>query len=76
LKRGTYLGAIVRHALGLYRGVAGARLAARAVGQQEAARGDLSVFDEARTHLNDAIENFEKMLCKMEKCSYNLVLRC
>ena len=61
LKRGTYLGAIVRHALGLYRGVGGARGWRRVLSDnKKLARGDLAVFDEARTHLNDAIENFEK----------------
>ena len=61
LKRGTYLGAIVRHVLGLYRGVGGARGWRRVLSDnKKLARGDLAVFDEARTHLNDAIENFEK----------------
>ncbi|RQS47167.1 tRNA dihydrouridine(20/20a) synthase DusA [Burkholderia sp. Bp8986] len=61
LKRGTYLGAIVRHALGLYRGVAGARGWRRVLSDnKKLARGDLAVFDEARTHLNDAEEIFEK----------------
>ncbi|UEP36202.1 tRNA dihydrouridine(20/20a) synthase DusA [Burkholderia ambifaria] len=61
LKCGTYLGAIVRHALGLYRGVGGARGWRRVLSDnKKLARGDLAVFDEARTHLNDAIENFEK----------------
>ena len=61
LKRGTYLGAIVRHALGLYRGMPGARGWRRVLSDnKKLARGDLAVFDEARTHLNDAEEIFEK----------------
>ena len=61
LKRVTYLGAIVRHALGLYRGVAGARGWRRVLSDsKKLARGDLAIFDEARAHLNSVEEIFEK----------------
>ncbi|ABC39411.1 tRNA dihydrouridine(20/20a) synthase DusA [Burkholderia thailandensis] len=61
LARGTYLGAIVRHALGLYRGVAGARGWRRVLSDSKRlARGDLSIFDEARAHLTSPEEFFEK----------------
>lgn len=61
LKRGTYLGAIVRHALGLYRGMPGARGWRRVLSDnKKLARGDLAVFDEARAHLIEAEEIFEK----------------
>ncbi|WP_179100607.1 tRNA-dihydrouridine synthase, partial [Burkholderia pseudomallei] len=61
LARGTYLGAIVRHALGLYRGVAGARGWRRVLSDNKRlGRGDLSIFDEARTHLTHPEEFFEK----------------
>jgi tRNA-dihydrouridine synthase A len=61
LKRGTYLGAIVRHALGLYRGVPGARGWRRILSDsKKLARGDLAIFDEARTHLVSDDEIFEK----------------
>jgi tRNA-dihydrouridine synthase A len=57
LARGTYLGAITRHALGLYRGVAGARGWRRVLSDSRTlAKGDLSIFDDARAHLRDAIE--------------------
>ena len=53
LGRGTYIGAITRHALGLYHGVPGARGWRRVLSDhKKLARGDLSVFDEARAHLN------------------------
>jgi len=61
LKRGTYLGAIVRHALGLYRGAPGARGWRRILSDnKKLARGDLAIFDEARAHLCEADEIFEK----------------
>ena len=57
LARGTYLGAVMRHALGLYRGVAGARGWRRVLSDNKrlAAR-DLSIFEEARSHLRDSVE--------------------
>jgi tRNA-dihydrouridine synthase A len=52
LARGTYLGAITRHALGLYRGEAGARGWRRVLSDnRKLAARDLSIFDEARQHL-------------------------
>ncbi len=61
LARGTYLGAIVRHALGLYRGVAGARGWRRVLSDSKRlARGDLSIFDEARAHLTTPEDFFEE----------------
>ncbi|KMZ12003.1 tRNA dihydrouridine synthase A [Candidatus Burkholderia humilis] len=60
LARGTYLGAITRHALGLYRGVAGARGWRRVLSDSRSlAKGDLSIFGDARAHLRDAIETAE-----------------
>lgn len=60
LARGTYLGAVTRHALGLYRGVAGARGWRRVLSDsRRLAKGDLSIFDEARSHLRDAVEAIE-----------------
>jgi tRNA-dihydrouridine synthase A len=60
LARGTYLGAITRHALGLYRGVPGARGWRRVLSDSKRlAKRDLAVFDEARTHLRDALEALE-----------------
>ncbi|WP_118178959.1 tRNA dihydrouridine(20/20a) synthase DusA [Paraburkholderia phosphatilytica] len=60
LARGTYLGAIVRHALGLYRGVSGARGWRRVLSDNKAlARADLAIFDEARRHLREPSEMFE-----------------
>jgi tRNA-dihydrouridine synthase A len=52
LARGTFLGAITRHALGLHHGVAGARGWRRVLSDNKrlAAR-DLSIFEEARSHL-------------------------
>ncbi|RDU95307.1 tRNA dihydrouridine(20/20a) synthase DusA [Trinickia dinghuensis] len=57
LARGTYLGAVTRHALGLYRGVAGARGWRRVLSDNKrlAAR-DLSIFEEARGHLREPSE--------------------
>lgn len=57
LARGTYLGAVMRHALGLYRSVAGARGWRRVLSDNKrlAAR-DLSIFEEARSHLRDPAE--------------------
>lgn len=57
LARGTFLGAITRHALGLYRGVAGARGWRRVLSDNKRlATGDLSIFDEARSHLCEPVE--------------------
>jgi tRNA-dihydrouridine synthase A len=54
LARGTYLGAIARHALGLYRGEAGARGWRRVLSDnRKLAARDLSIFDEARQHLRE-----------------------
>src|SRR6201998_1899711 len=52
IARGTYLGAIVRHALGLYRGVAGARGWRRILSDsRKLAKAELAIFQEARDHL-------------------------
>jgi tRNA-dihydrouridine synthase A len=52
LARGAYLGAITRHALGLYRGEAGARGWRRVLSDnRKLAARDLSIFDEARQYL-------------------------
>ncbi len=60
LARGTFLGGITRHALGLYRGVAGARGWRRVLSDnKKLAAGDLAIFDEARTHLREPAEMFE-----------------
>jgi tRNA-dihydrouridine synthase A len=60
LSRGTYLGAVTRHALGLYRGVAGARGWRRVLSDnRRLATGDLTIFDEARSHLREAVEAIE-----------------
>jgi tRNA-dihydrouridine synthase A len=60
LARGTYLGAMTRHALGLYRGVAGARGWRRVLSDnRRLAKGDLTIFDEARAHLREAVEAIE-----------------
>src|ERR1700730_12157542 len=49
--QGTFLGGITRHSLGLYRGVAGARVWRRVLSDsRRLATGDLAIFDEARTH--------------------------
>lgn len=57
LKRGTFLGAVTRHALGLYRGVAGARGWRRVLSDNKRlAVGDLSIFEEARAHLREPSE--------------------
>ncbi|MFC0397240.1 tRNA dihydrouridine(20/20a) synthase DusA [Paraburkholderia rhizosphaerae] len=57
LARGTYLGAITRHALGLYRGEAGARGWRRVLSDnRKLAARDLSIFDEARQHLREPAE--------------------
>ncbi|WP_158935367.1 tRNA dihydrouridine(20/20a) synthase DusA [Burkholderia sp. S171] len=58
--RGTSLGGITRHALGLYRGEAGARGWRRVLSDsRRLATGDMAVFDEARTHLRQAAEFIE-----------------
>jgi tRNA-dihydrouridine synthase A len=57
LARGTFLGAVTRHALGLYRGAAGARGWRRVLSDNKRlARGDLSIFDEARSYLREPSE--------------------
>jgi tRNA-dihydrouridine synthase A len=58
--RGSLLGGITRHALGLYRGAAGARGWRRVLSDsRRLATGDMSIFDEARTHLREAAEFIE-----------------
>ena len=60
LARGTYFGAMTRHVLGLYRGVAGARGWRRVLSDsRKLAARDLSIFDEARQHLREPVEIFE-----------------
>ncbi|WP_114814604.1 tRNA dihydrouridine(20/20a) synthase DusA [Paraburkholderia kururiensis] len=60
LARGTYLGAITRHVLGLYRGVAGARGWRRVLSDsRKLAAGDLAILDEARQYLREDAEMFE-----------------
>jgi tRNA-dihydrouridine synthase A len=57
---GAFLGGITRHALGLYRGVAGARGWRRVLSDsRRLATGDMTIFDEARTHLREAVEFIE-----------------
>ncbi|TKC90103.1 tRNA dihydrouridine(20/20a) synthase DusA [Trinickia terrae] len=57
LAGGTFLGAITRHALGLYRGVAGSRGWRRVLSDnKKLAAGDLAIFDEARNYLREPIE--------------------
>ncbi len=57
LARGTFLGAITRHALGLYRGAAGARGWRRVLSDNKRlAAGDLAIFDEARRYLREPSE--------------------
>ncbi|WP_408377986.1 tRNA dihydrouridine(20/20a) synthase DusA [Paraburkholderia megapolitana] len=58
--RGTPLGSITRHALGLYRGVAGARGWRRVLSDnKKLAAGDLAIFDEARQYLRESAEMCE-----------------
>ncbi|MFT4432761.1 tRNA dihydrouridine(20/20a) synthase DusA [Caballeronia sp. 15715] len=58
--RGAFLGGITRHALGLYRGVAGARGWRRVLSDsRRLATGDMTIFDEARTHLREPVELIE-----------------
>jgi tRNA-dihydrouridine synthase A len=58
LARGTPLGAITRHALGLYRGVGGSRGWRRVLSDsRKLAARDLSIFDEARQHLREPVES-------------------
>ncbi len=60
LARGAGLGNITRHALGLYRGVAGARGWRRVLSDsRKLATGDLAIFAEAREHLRASAEIFE-----------------
>ncbi|CAM2173002.1 tRNA-dihydrouridine synthase A [Paraburkholderia sacchari] len=57
MARGTHLAAITRHALGLYRGEAGARGWRRVLSDnRELAKGDLAIFEEARAHLRSPME--------------------
>jgi tRNA-dihydrouridine synthase A len=58
LARGTFLGAITRHALGLYRGMAGARGWRRVLSDNKRlAAADLSIFNEARAQLREPLES-------------------
>ncbi len=60
LARGTQLSSITRHALGLYRGVAGARGWRRVLSDnKKLAAADLSIFDEARQYLRESAEMIE-----------------
>jgi tRNA-dihydrouridine synthase A len=55
IARGTYLGGMTRHALGLYRGEAGARGWRRVLSDsRKLAKADLAIFEEAREHLRTA----------------------
>ena len=57
LARGAFLGALTRHALGLYRGVAGARGWRRVLSDNKRlAAADLSIFEEARGYLREPSE--------------------
>lgn len=57
LGRGAFLGAVTRHALGLYRGEAGARGWRRVLSDNKRlAAADLSIFGEARAHLREPAE--------------------
>ena len=57
LARGTFLGSITRHALGLYRGAAGARGWRRVLSDnKKLAARDLAIFDEARQYLREPVE--------------------
>ncbi|MFX1761915.1 tRNA dihydrouridine(20/20a) synthase DusA [Paraburkholderia sp. A1RI-2L] len=57
MARGTHLAAITRHALGLYRGEAGARGWRRVLSDnRKLAKGDLAIFEEARAHLRSPME--------------------
>gem|GEM_PF-5041911 len=66
VERGGYAGAAVRHMLGLYRGVAGARGWRRVLSDSKAlgrvkTRADAHVlFDEARAHLRHGDESNEE----------------
>jgi tRNA-dihydrouridine synthase A len=63
LARGTFLGAITRHALGLYRGVAGARGWRRVLSDnRKLAARDLAIFEEARSHLREPLESVIEMI--------------
>jgi tRNA-dihydrouridine synthase A len=57
LARGTYLGAITRHVLGLHRGTAGARGWRRVLSDSKRlCAANVSIFDEARAHLREPAE--------------------
>jgi tRNA-dihydrouridine synthase A len=57
IARGTFLGSITRHALGLYRGEAGARGWRRVLSDsRELAKGDIAIFETARAHLRAPLE--------------------
>jgi tRNA-dihydrouridine synthase A len=65
VERGGYAGAPVRHMLGLYRGVAGARgwrrvlSDAKALGRVKTLADAQQLFDEARAHLRRGAESDE-----------------
>lgn len=66
MARGTYLGAITRHALGLYRGEAGARGWRRVLSDsRKLAKGDLAIFEEARAHLRAPLESSAGVLSEI-----------
>jgi len=75
--RGTFLGGITRHALGLYRGVAGcAWLASRALGQPPSRDRRLWPFSMKHALICARLSNSSnKGLGKANLCSYNLVSR-
>jgi tRNA-dihydrouridine synthase A len=57
IARGTFLGSITRHALGLYRGEAGARGWRRVLSDsRELAKADLTIFETARSHLRAPLD--------------------
>jgi tRNA-dihydrouridine synthase A len=60
IARGTFLGAITRHALGLYRGMEGARGWRRVLSDnKKLAAKDLAIFEEARIYLRMPLEFIE-----------------
>jgi hypothetical protein len=75
--RGAFLGGITRHALGLYRGVAGARGWRRVLSDsRRLATGDMSRFSMKHALICAKLPNSSnKGLGKANLCSYNLVSR-
>lgn len=65
LMQGTYLGAITRHVLGLYHGMAGARGWRRILSDsQKLAAGNLVIFDEARQYLRKSRNMYKVFACR------------